>query len=113
MPKVQSSISKVPDAVRAAGAELVKRAVDSHVSVSRQLAPVDEGELRNGIHAEQKNTFTWDAIASAPHSAFVEFGTENMDAQPYFLPGYEVAQRQLRDDAQQVLAAQLARIAIR
>lgn len=113
MPKVQSSISKIPNAVRAAGAELVKRAVDSHVSISKQLAPVDKGELRDGIHAEQKNALTWDAIAAAPHSAFVEFGTENMDAQPYFLPGYEAAQKQLRDEAQQVLAAQLARIAIR
>lgn len=113
MPKFRSSISRVPNAARAAGAILVKRAVDTHVSVSRQLAPVDKGELRDGIHAEQKNALAWEAISDAPHSAFVEFGTVNMDAQPYFVPGYEAAQKQLRNEAHQVFATQLTRIAIR
>lgn len=112
MPKVSSRINQVPNVMRTAAAGLVKRAVDTHVSVSKQLAPVDKGELRDGIHAEQRNALTWDAVASAPHSAYVEFGTENMEAQPYFLPGYESAQAQLRAEAQQVIAAELAKLSV-
>lgn len=112
MPRVRSSINKVPNIIRAAAAELVKRSAMSHVSVSQQLAPVRTGTLRDGIRAEQKSELTWDVISSAPYSAFVEFGTVNMDAQPFFLPGYESAQRQLKEEAQQVLAAQLARLSV-
>lgn len=112
MPKVVSRISQAPNVMRTAAAELVKRSAVSHVSISKQLAPVDTGELRDGIHAEQKGPLTWDVISSAPHSVYVEFGTVNMEAQPFFLHGYESAQRQLRAEAQQVIAAQLAKLSV-
>lgn len=92
--------------------ELATRAAASHVSVSRQLAPVETGELRDGIHAEQKGPLTWDVISSAPHSVYIEFGTVNSPAQPFFLPGYESAQRQLREETQQVVAAHLAGLSV-
>ena len=107
MPKVKSSIPKVPNAIRAAAGELVKRAAESHVSVSKQLAPVKTGFLRDNVKAEQVSTLTWNVISGAPYSVHVEFD------QPFFLPGYESAQRQLRSEAQAVVAAELVKITIR
>ena len=107
MPKVKSSIPKAPNAIKAAMGELVKRAAMSHVSVSKQLAPVRTGFLRDNIKAEQISNLTWNVISGAPYSMYVEFD------QPFFLPGYESAQRQLRSEAQSVVAAELAKIALR
>lgn len=106
MPKVKSHINKVPNVVRAAAAELVRRAAMSHVTVSQQLAAVKTGFLRDNIRAEQVSDLTWNVISGAPYSAFVEFD------QPFFLPGYESSQRQLRQETEQVLAAYFARLSV-
>src|ERR671914_318949 len=60
MPKVVSIIPQMAGRLRAAHIELARRAADSHVSVSRQLAPVSAdgshgnplGFLRDSIHVE-------------------------------------------------------------
>lgn len=106
MPNLKSFVHRAPDAVRSASAELAERAASSHVSVSRQLAPVRTGFLRDNIYSERVNDQRWNVISGAPYSAFVEFD------QPYFLHGYESAQRQLKEEAPQVLGVQLARVAL-
>jgi HK97 gp10 family phage protein len=111
--------------------ELARRACDSHVSVSKQLAPVDTGELRDSIHVEgaavdpntaqlrdiQSGQFVKPTgspsdverrvVVDAAHGIFVEFGTVNMAAQPFFLPGFGSAERQYRTEAEVVIGRTL------
>lgn len=44
-------------------------------------------------------------VSEAQYSLFVEFGTVNMDAQPFFIPGYDSAVVQLRETARQLIPA--------
>lgn len=61
--------------------------------LAQQLAPVDTGELRASIHVEAGALpLSRRVVASAPHAAFVEFGTRFMEAQPYLTP----ARQQIR-----------------
>lgn len=141
MPKYTSGIHDVPNRMRAVAAELIRRAADSHVSVSKQLAPVSPdgshgnppGFMRDSIHVEgaafdpsvgqfrnlatgrfQKFTGSEDlqrkVIVGAEYGLFVEFGTENMDGQPFFIPGYESASRQLKTEARDVIGSELAKV---
>lgn len=104
MPRVQSRIHELPARVKMALGEAVKRAAESHVSISKQLAPVsdivEEGyvHMKDQIHAEKITDITYRVISPASYSVFVEFGTENMDAQPFFIPAYESARRQLNNE---------------
>lgn len=101
MAKVVNNIGKAKDAIIAASEVLTKRAATSHMSVSQQLAPVLTGFLKDNIRAEQMAVAAWIVISAALYSVYVEFD------QPFFLPGYESAQRQLREEAAQVVAAML------
>jgi HK97 gp10 family phage protein len=55
---------------------------------ARSLAPVDTGYLRDHIHA-MKTGKTAIVISDAPYSAFVEFGTRKMAAQPFIRPAVD------------------------
>jgi HK97 gp10 family phage protein len=80
--------------------------VDSGVSLAKQLAAVDTGEMRDKI--QRTDEATPDSLraayeAGADHSAFVEFGTINMEAQPFFTPAFESARRQVNNGLKRVL----------
>lgn len=54
----------------------------------KRLAPVDEGTLRDGIEAmgEGRIGITAENEQGQSYVEFVEFGTENMAAQPFIRP---------------------------
>ena len=55
--------------------------------LAEQLAPFETGELRDSIHVEEGDRpGSYRVVASAPHAAFVEFGTHKMPAQPFLNP---------------------------
>jgi hypothetical protein len=107
MPKVVNNIGRATSGIKAASEILSERAARSHVAVSKQLAPVRTGFLRDNIYAERVALAVWTVISAALYSAYVEF------EQPFFLPGYESAQRQLREEAAQVVVVQLLQAGIR
>lgn len=87
-------------------AEELNSAAASCVALGQQLAPVDTGFMRDNI--KQTDTASSDQlraviISEADYSAFVEYGTVNMDAQPFFTPAYESARRQLNNSLKRVL----------
>lgn len=53
---------------------------------AQRLAPVDTGELRRSIHAEEPHGRTVRVVAGADHASYVELGTRHMSAQPYLKP---------------------------
>jgi HK97 gp10 family phage protein len=73
-------------------------AASAMADFARQLAPVDTGYMHDHIfQTREANEGSLEAIveSQADYSLFVEFGTINMDAQPFFTPAYESAKRQL------------------
>lgn len=133
MAKLTSGIRDVPNRMRAVAAELIRRAADTHVQVSKQLAPVDTGFLRDSIHVEgaafdsstgqfrslssgafQKFTGSEDlqrkVVVGAEYGLYVEFGTVNMSGQPFFIPGYESASSQLKTEAAALIGSELAKV---
>lgn len=65
-------------------------------TLAREKAPVgsaadgdeDPGRLRDSIHAEQDRV-----VADAPYAVYVEYGTVNMDAEPYLRPAADTVDR--------------------
>jgi HK97 gp10 family phage protein len=87
-------------------ADAVNNAAESCVSLGQQLSPVDTGFMRDNI--KQIDTATPEQLravveSGADYSVFVEYGTVNQDAQPFFTPAFESARRQLNNELLQVL----------
>ena len=63
---------------------------DTFMNIAKSLVPVDTGYLRSTIGAD---TDGWhvEAYAEAEYAQYVEYGTWNMMAQPYFTPAVEQA----------------------
>lgn len=85
------------------------RAADSHVAVAQQIAPRDTGLMADTTHKEPEqfedsNAARVEVVVIAPqfYSGFVEFGTVHQEAQPWFLPSFELAKRQYRAEAKGV-----------
>lgn len=76
------------------------------VSLAKELAPVRTGFMRNNI--AQTEDATPDHLrvtmeSQADYSVFVEYGTVNMDAQPFMTPAFESARRQVNNGLLRVL----------
>lgn len=71
----------VAPVVRQNGAKLQQKA--------QRYAPVDTGNLSRSIQLSIKdNGMTAEVAATADYSAYVEFGTRYMEAQPYIKPAF-------------------------
>lgn len=56
---------------------------------SKQLCPVDTGNLRNSIAHEMRSENTVAVGSNVHYAPFVELGTRKMRAQPYLRPAVE------------------------
>jgi HK97 gp10 family phage protein len=80
--------------------------VDSGVSLAKQLAAVETGFMRDNIKPTEEATpdhLRAGYESAADYSAFVEFGTVNQEAQPFFTPAFESARRQVNNSLLRVL----------
>ena len=87
-------------------AEELNSGAESCVSLAQQLSPVDTGYMRD--HISQTETASPSELkavieSEADYSVFVEYGTVNMDAQPFFTPSFESARRQVNNGLLRVL----------
>lgn len=92
--------------MRSGIAEELNGGVDSGVSLAKQLAAVDTGEMRDKIRRTE--TATPERLraayeAGADHSLFIELGTVNMMAQPFFTPAFENARHQVNNGLKRVM----------
>lgn len=108
MPILTNRIGDATKAITAGGKEALRRAAESHVSVAKQLAPVDTGFMRDHIKVVEDNRGL-SVVSEAPYSIYVEFGTVNSDAQPFFLPAFGSALRQLKKEAPELIKESLAK----
>ena len=73
-------------------------AAESMQSLAKQLAPVDTGYMRDHIQivdVATEDSLKSSVLSEADYSLYVEYGTINMEAQPFFTPAFESAKRQL------------------
>ena len=84
----------------------LNNAAQSMESLAKQLAPVDTGYMKEHItqtkHASESD-LSAQVESEADYSLFVEYGTVNMDAQPFFTPAFESARRQVNNNLKRVL----------
>lgn len=73
--------------------KIIGAEVENMAKVSKQLAPVYLGELKNKISAKKIENLRWSFISAAPYSAYVEFGTKKKVEIP---KGYEELASQSR-----------------
>ena len=62
--------------------------VDTFLSVSTNLVPIDTGFLQSTLDAGSSGSDAY-AEASAEYAQYVEYGTWKMEAQPYFEPAID------------------------
>lgn len=77
-------------------AEELNVAAAEGVSLAKQLAPVDTGFMRDHISQTETATPQNPRItieSEADYSEFVEYGTVNMEAQPFMTPAFEMIRR--------------------
>ncbi len=66
--------------------QVIQETVNEGVTVAQGFAPVDTGELRDEIHAEEESNLAASVVSSTDHSIFQELGTVKQSAQPYMIP---------------------------
>lgn len=81
-------------------ADELNSGAESCVSLAQQLSPVDTGFMKENIAQTEEATPDHLKVtmeSQADYSAFVEYGTINMDAQPFMTPAFESARRQVNN----------------
>ena len=81
------------------GQAIKKNFVDVFVNNAEANCPVLTGNLKRSIASDQKGTLEWEITTATGYGAYVELGTTNMAAQPYFAPAYETARKQFASKA--------------
>jgi len=56
-------------------AEIVKGVAYTMQETAQKKAPENNGDLRQSIKPEEQDKLTWQLVANAPYSAYMEFGT--------------------------------------
>lgn len=87
-------------------ADELNSGAESCVSLAQQLAPVLTGYMKENITQTDEASPTnlrAEIESGADYSVFVEYGTVNMEAQPFFTPAFESARRQVNNGLKRVL----------
>lgn len=71
-----------------ADAIVTKTAMDLEAH-AKSRAPVDTGTLKNSIQATRVGVAHWRIVVGADYGMYVEWGTVNMAAQPFFQPAIQ------------------------
>jgi HK97 gp10 family phage protein len=98
--RLKARMARIPEATRAEMREALDRSADELIALQRQLAPVDEGDLKQSIRKEPGRTeLTVDVVAGgrqAPHAVHVEQGTAKAAAHPFFFPGFRALKPKIK-----------------
>ena len=103
MKKLAGRILSWASGAQDAAAEAVSASAGRCAQLARELAPVDSGELRSGIHVRVRGRHGADVVSSAAHSAMVEFGTSKMPPRPYMQPAAQAAREDYFSTAKRLI----------
>ena len=103
MKKLAGRILSWASGAQDAAAEAVSASAGRCAQLARELAPVDSGELRSGIHVRVRGRHDADVVSSAAHSAMVEFGTSKMPPRPFMMSAARAVEREFVRAAEEAL----------
>lgn len=89
-------MAAIPNAVRDAVQPALDTSADELAARMKSLAPVDEGDLKDSIRKEQgTHELSRNVLTDDYKARWVEFGTVNQPAQPFFWPAYRLLKKRL------------------
>jgi hypothetical protein len=92
--RLQRRLDGIPVAVRAAAQPALDKSAAELVTRAQMLAPVDEGDLRDSIHAGPGEHELARRVSTDDYKArWQEFGTVAQPASPYFFVSYRLLKR--------------------
>ena len=98
--RLRKRFDAVPKAVRAAVRPVLDKSAEELVTRMQALAPVDDGDLRDSIRAEDGDHELSVRVQAGDDGAFyarwVEFGTANTPANPFFFVAYRLSKKRLQ-----------------
>jgi len=91
-------LDRLPKAIKAALARELASCGDLIVTKMKEAAPEDSGELAENISATPKNDgLKVEVVSDTDHSAYVEFGTSDTPAEPFFYPTIHALEPEVTD----------------
>lgn len=76
--------------------KVLKETAESVANDAKGKAPVDTGNLKDSIRVTESNATRAAVESQAGYSGFVEYGTMDMSAQPFFYDAVQKATQELR-----------------
>lgn len=86
--EIEKKYGKMPKEVQQMVDQEVREAANMHANLAVNAAPNDQNQLRPGIGSKRVKLMHSEAYSSAPHSAFIEFGTKRKAKIPSDLTAY-------------------------
>lgn len=90
--RLQSNLSKIAARSRPAAAAALLQTGADIVAITKQLAPVDTGALKQSYGAIPESKDTVIVGSDMEYAPYVEYGTSKMAAQPHLTPAFMQAE---------------------
>jgi len=87
MAKFKSNLTRLAQMAPQLARDVREQTAEDIADLAQQLAPVLTGELRDSKTVEHEEFISYFGF-SAKHAPFVEFGTGEMEAQPFLTPAF-------------------------
>jgi HK97 gp10 family phage protein len=106
--KVVVEFNRLPSSAKSARAAIGQALSDGAVKVqadAQQLAPVDTGRLRSGIHTEKLGDLSYSVENDTSYAVHQEYGTRYQRGTPHMRPAYERNRQGIINDARKALSS--------
>lgn len=98
--RLKRRFARLPVKIKAQVREALDKSADELVAMQQRLVAVDDGDLRDSIHKRDGHHELSIEVAAGNNKAFyapfVEFGTVNQPAQPFFFPSYRALRKRIK-----------------
>ena len=98
--RLKRRLAKLPKKMKAEVKVALEKSADELVAMQRRLVPVDQGDLRDSIQKRDGNhELSVEVVAGSDkafYATFVEFGTRERPAQPFFFPPYRALRKRIK-----------------
>lgn len=98
--KLKAKLARIPVETKREIKAALEKSADELVAMQGRLVPVDTGDLSDSIQSKPgRHDLAVEVSAGggdAFYGHFVEFGTVNTPAQPFFFPAYRALRRRIR-----------------
>ncbi|MEO4040358.1 HK97 gp10 family phage protein [Hoeflea sp. CAU 1731] len=97
--RLNRRMKAIPESVREAVKPALDKSEDELIALAKQFVAVDRGDLKDSIEGNHGDHELERVISAGSEDAFhawwVEKGTSEMEAQPYFFPAYRLLKKRI------------------